>query len=139
MWASKVTSVAFAHPNIGESHADISSGSAEIYCASNAINDMLHLSYIVDESGMDFPKPIPLLMDNTAAISFAKNTCLKSNLKHIDCRQEWVRTLRDKSILHPIYVESKENVADLFTKILPSFDFTRLRDKIMRSLSSSKA
>ena len=30
-WASKVSSVAFAHPDIGESHADISSGAAEIY------------------------------------------------------------------------------------------------------------
>ena len=30
-WASKVSSVAFAHPDIGEAHVDVSSGAAEVY------------------------------------------------------------------------------------------------------------
>jgi hypothetical protein len=131
LWGSKVTSVAFAHPDIGEAHADMSSGAAEIYCTSNALCDFMHLSYVVDEEGMQFPKPIPVHMDNTAAIAFAKNTCSKSNLKHIDCRQEWVQVLRDKGIMTPIYVPTKENVADLFTKILDPKDFIRLRSMIM--------
>ena len=68
MWGSKVSSVAFAHPEIGEAHADISSGAAEVYAAANATFEFLHLSYIVDEMhNVDFPKPMVLDMDNSTA------------------------------------------------------------------------
>ena len=55
----------------------------------------------------------------------------KTKLKHIDCRQEWVKVLRNKDILKPVHVDSKDNVADLFTKILSRGVFERLRDLIM--------
>jgi len=105
---SKVSSVAFAHPDIGESHADVSSGANEIHAAGNATHESLHLSCIADEMGIDFPKPIPLQMDNTAAESFAKNNAKKTKLKHIDARQEWVKVLRDKSMLAPAHACANE-------------------------------
>ena len=52
-------------------------------------------------------------------------------MKHIDCRQWWVKMLRDKSLVIPVHVESALNVADLFTKILDRGTFERLRDMIM--------
>ena len=131
LWESKVTSVAFAHPLIDEAHADVSSASSEIYAASNATHSFLHLSYTIEEQGMSFPLPIKLHIDNTAAIAFANNSCFKSNLKHIDCRQEWVKVLRDKGIIEPVYVNTNENIADLFTKILGVRTFENLRDMIM--------
>ena len=87
LWGSKVSSVAFAHPDIGEAHADISSGAAEVYAAANATFEFLHLSYIVSEMhNIDFPKPITLEMDNSTAECFANNSAFKSRLKHIDTR-----------------------------------------------------
>jgi hypothetical protein len=70
-------------------------------------------------------------MDNAAAQAFAENTTFKSKLKHNDCRQEWVQTLRNKKIVTPVHCPSKDNLADLFTKILPAYDFIRLRDQMM--------
>ena len=131
MWVSKVSSVAFAVPEINEAHADVSSAAAEIYAAANAANEFLHLSYVIEELGMNFPKPFKLRIDNTAAITFVKGTCFKTNLKHIDCRQEWVRCLRDKNIMQPIYVKTTENYADLFTKILGPQTFDYLRGLVM--------
>ena len=84
-----------------------------------------------DEMGLDFPKPFYLQIDNTAAIAFAKKTAFKTKLKHIDVRQEWVRTLRDKNVMLPVHVPSEFNLADLLTKILSAFVFQRLRDRIM--------
>ena len=52
-------------------------------------------------------------------------------LKHIDCRQEWVKMIRNKKILLPTHVDSADNLADLFTKILDKGTFERLRDQIM--------
>ena len=66
-------------------------------------------------------------MDNSTAESFAKNNAKKTKLKHIDARQEWVKVLRDKSILVPVHVPTKLNLADVFTKILTVPEFIRLR------------
>ena len=130
-WASKVSSVCFAHPKIGEAHADMSSGAAEVYAAGNATQDFLHLSYVAEELGIGFELPFNLQIDNTAAEAFANDTVIKTKLKHIDCRQDWVRILRDRTICTPTHVDTKLNVADLFTKILPADDFERLTRMIM--------
>ena len=138
LWSSKVSSVAFAHPDIGEAHADTSSTAAEIYAAANATHEIMHLSYISSEMGIAFPQPFILQVDNAAAKSFADQTSFKSRLKHIDTRQEWVKTLRDKNICKTEYVNTKSNLADLFTKILPTDDFVRLRDRIMVMVPSAE-
>ncbi len=134
-WASKVSSVAFAHPAIGEAHADISSGAVEVYGSANATFEFLYLGYISEEAGHEFPQPILLQLDNSAAQAFIERSAAKTKLKHIDCRQEWVKVLRDKEILKPVHVDSKDNVADLFTKILPRTTFERLRDLVMVPMS----
>ena len=74
-------------------------------------------------------------MYNNVARIFCYNSALKTKLKHIDCRQEWVKTLRDRNIMLPAYVPSEENLADLFTKILPPALFERLRDQLMKFFS----
>ena len=81
--------------------------------------------------GIKFPKPFKLQMDNDAARSFANDTVFKSKLKHIDNRQEWVKILRDKEICTPVRVDSRDNLADIFTKILTVEVFERLRDHLM--------
>ena len=134
LWGSKVSSVCFAHPDIGEAHADISSGAAEVYAAGNATFEFLHLSYTADEMGIPFPKPFTMQVDNKAAIAFSDNSAFKSKLKHIDVRQEWVQTLRNKSIITPKYVRSEDNLADLFTKILTAdiFEKTQKQNDVQK-------
>jgi hypothetical protein len=131
LWASKASSVAFACKSIGEAHADMSSGAAEVYAAGNASLEILALSYVVDEMGIEFPLPFILEMDNDAARIFTNATAMKTKMKHIDCRQEWVRTLRDKSVCLPAHVPTADNLADIFTKILDKETFERLRDSFM--------
>ena len=89
------------------------------------------MGYITEEAGQDFPQPILMQLDNDAAKAFIDRSAAKTKLKHIDCRQEWVKVLRNKDILKPVHVDSKDNVADLFTKILSRGVFERLRDLIM--------
>jgi hypothetical protein len=108
-WHSKVSSVAFATSRIGEAHPDFSSGAVEIYGTANATHSILDLSYLYEESGMEFPFPFELLMDNTTAEAFCKGTVKRSKLKYIDCRQEWVRTLRDKKVMRASHVPTGDN------------------------------
>ena len=131
IWTSKVSSVAFAHPKIGEAHADVSSAAAEIYAAANATYDFFNISYVAEEAGLEVHLPIILQIDNAACEAFINHTADRTKLKHIDCRQEWVKMIRNKKILLPTHVDSADNLADLFTKILDKGTFERLRDQIM--------
>jgi hypothetical protein len=136
LWCSKVSSVAFADERIGEAHTDVSSGAAEVYAAGNAAHDIVHLSHVLDEMHIDFPSPACLQIDNTAAIAFTRNTAMRSKLKHIDVRQEWVHTLRDKNVLCPEHVPTEYNLADMFTKILSATIFIKLRSRVMHTVPS---
>ena len=131
LWSSKASSVAFADEDIGEAHADISSGAVEVCAAANASMDFMNLKHIISELNMPFPKPYKLQIDNAAALVFAKNTASKTRLKHIDQRQQWVKVLRDKNISEPVHVPTEFNLADLFTKILPPHRFKLLRDRCL--------
>ena len=80
---------------------------------------------------MEFPQVMELQVDNTTAEAFINNTCKKSKLKHIDCRQEWVKTLRDKDIVKAVHVNTDINFADYFTKILGAKRFQELTEAFM--------
>ena len=86
---------------------------------------------MVEEMGMDFPRPFTLQMDNEAARIFCSGSAAKTRLKHIDCRQHFVRTLRDRNIMVAAHVDSKDNLADILTKILPRPTFESLRNRLM--------
>jgi len=136
LWESKASSVCFASPLIGEAHADMSSTAVEVYSAGNATMTFMGHGYVASEMRVPFPIPFTLEIDNTAAIIFANGTAAKSKLKHIDTRQSWVKTLRNRNILKVAHVPSAHNLADLFTKILPKATFTQLRDQIFKPLPS---
>ena len=109
----------------------MSSGAAEIYAASVALTEVLHLSYIVEEMGDSMGLPLEIKVDNTTAIAFSKGNVRRSKLKHIDVRQSWVEWLRDKSLVNLSHVDTKLNLADFFTKLLDLENFTRLRSMMM--------
>ena len=75
--------------------------------------------------------PIEIGVDNATAITFASGTVKKSKLRHIDARQDWVQALRDSKLVKLIKVDTKDNYADLMTKILEPETFANLRDGMM--------
>ena len=111
----------YVNGDLDKDHPDRSSSASETRGAGNATEDFLHLPYdiVAREAGIPFPKPFILQMDNNAAHVFANDTCFRSRMKHIDCAQTWVRILRDKAICIPARVNTDDNLADMFTKILP--------------------
>ena len=110
-WKSSVTQC-YANENFEEDHPDRSSGASESRGVGNATMDFLrmhnimHLSYIAREAGIKFPKPFVLRIDNDTARAriFANGTCFRLRMKHNDCAQEWVRILRDKTIIMSPYL-----------------------------------
>ena len=118
------------HQGITELHADMSSAAAEVYAASVALAEFLHLTFVLEEMGLGCVSPIKLEVDNSTAIAFAEGG-KRSKMRHIDCRQKWVEALRDHALVKLVKVGTDDNLADLFTKILGPIKFEDLRDRIM--------
>ena len=114
-----------------ELHPDVSVAAVEIYAASVALSEIMHLGYLIEEMGGQMALPYDLRVDNTTAISFSDGNVRRSKLKHIDVRQQWVEWLRDKGLVKLSHVSTKSNPADFFTKILDYDTFNHLRSMMM--------
>ena len=69
-------------------------------------------------------------------LQYTKGGGGRTKVRHIDARQQWPATLRDKNICFCEYVPSRTNLADFFTKPLASLDFHRLCDCMMIDFAS---
>ena len=75
-------------------------------------------------------EPIPILCDNTSAISISKNPVMHSKTKHIPIKFHFLREQVTEKNMKLEYVGTKEQVADIFTKPLPRETFEYLREKL---------
>nr|GEV84168.1 retrovirus-related Pol polyprotein from transposon TNT 1-94 [Tanacetum cinerariifolium] len=71
-----------------------------------------------DYYGFHFDK-IPMYCDSKAAIAISCNPAQHSCTKHIDVRYHFIKEKVEKGIVELFFVETKYQLADLFTKALP--------------------
>ena len=74
-----------------------------------------------------YDEPIPILCDNTSAINISKNPVMHSKTKHIPIKFHFLREQVTEKNIKLEYVETKEHIADIFTKPLPRETFEYLR------------
>ena len=83
----------------------------------NTINDGLYFYYMMEEMGReDFPMPFRVLTDSTTAATFANGSAIKTTLRHVDQRLNWVRMCRDNRVSWPQHIPGFLNLADIGTK-----------------------
>ena len=70
---------------------------------------------------------IPIKCDNTSAINLSKNPVLHSRTKHIEIRHHFLRdhVLKGDCVLE--FVDTKNQLADIFTKPFPKETFFAIR------------
>ena len=73
---------------------------------------------------------IPLFCDNQGAIRVANNPELHRKMKHVELRLRFVQQAQKTGIIDARYVDSQNQVADIFTKALPTPSFQYLRQKL---------
>ena len=79
---------------------------------------------------MEIKEPIVMFCDNTSAINISKNPVMHSKTKHIAIKYHFVRELVQDKEIRLEYVNSKDKIADIFTKPLPKDAFLYLRGKL---------
>jgi len=78
---------------------------------------------LTTEINLPQPHPTPLLTDNESALALAKDPRFHARAKHINTRCHYIRECIDDSNIYLSYVNTSDNIADIFTKPLPAPTF----------------
>lgn len=62
---------------------------------------------------------VPLYIDNNSALKLTRNPEFHSRSKHIDVKHHFVREKVEEGLINTQRVNTKDNLADVFTKALP--------------------
>jgi hypothetical protein len=63
---------------------------------------------------------VPLICDNTSAISVAKNSVFHKKMRHVERRHHCLRDHVEKGNIEMRYIDTKRQLANIFTKPLDS-------------------
>ena len=117
-WASrKQTSVA------------LSTTEAEYVAAGSCCTQLLWMMHTLKDFGLEFHN-VPIMCDNTSAIMISKNPVLHSRTKHIEIRHHFIRDHIEKGDIELIHIDTKNQIADIFTKPLNIQQHNELRFKL---------
>jgi hypothetical protein len=73
---------------------------------------------------------VPLMCDNTSAISVAKNSVFHKKMRHVKRRHHFLRNHVEKGDIEMRYIDTEGQLADIFTKLIDSSRFADLQGEI---------
>jgi hypothetical protein len=73
---------------------------------------------------------VPLMCDNTSAISVAKNPVFYKKMRHIERRHHFLKDHIEKGDIEMRYIDTERQLADILTKLLDSSRFANLQEEI---------
>ena len=109
----------------------LSSTEAEYYSLSELCSELIFVKNMLEFMGMNVGYPIVARVDNIGAMFLSNNYALSQRTKHISVRQHFVRQYVEDGIVKVVFVRSKQNDSDIFTKNLNKELFDKHRGKIM--------
>ena len=107
----------------------LSTAEAEYVAAASACTQLLWMRQTLKEYGVTCDK-VPLLCDNESAIKIGYNPVQHSRTKHIEIRHHFIREHVANGNIALSYVNTKEQLADIFTKPLDERRFRELRSEL---------
>jgi hypothetical protein len=75
--------------------------------------------------GVSFER-VPLMCDNTSAISVAKNLVFHKRMRHLERRHHFLRDHVEKGDIEKRYIDIERQLADIFIKPLDASQFADL-------------
>ncbi|KAL2230674.1 UNVERIFIED_CONTAM: Retrovirus-related Pol polyprotein from transposon RE2, partial [Sesamum indicum] len=110
----------------------VSRSSAEVEYRSMAstVCEITWINNVLKDLGINVQTPVAFYCDNKAAIHITKNPVFHERMKHVEIDCHVVKDKYKEGLVLPTYVSSKQQLADLFTKSLPSNSFLFLVSKL---------
>jgi hypothetical protein len=107
----------------------LSTAEAEYIAAGHCCAQLLWMRQTLRDYGYKLSK-VSLLCDNESAIRMADNPVEHSRTKHIDIRYHFLRDHQQKWDIEIAYVNTQNQLADIFTKPLDEKTFSKLRSEL---------
>ena len=98
---------------------------------SEAVKDLIFMRNILKSIAFLIEYPMIVEVDNTGAIYLGVNRATGQRTKHINIRYHYVREFIDEGIVKVVFVSTKENDADVFTKNVTADIYERMKDKVL--------
>ena len=104
----------------------------EVEYVSTAINctNIIWIKQLLKGMKEEIKAPVILYCDNTSAINISKNLVIHAKTKHIATKYHYLRELVEDKEVKMEYVNSKDKIADIFTKPLPKDAHEYIRGKL---------
>jgi len=94
----------------------LSSSEAEFVALSEAAKEIKFIVQVMLSIGIEVELPVIVRVDNVGAIFMAENVSTSPRTKHVDVRYHFVREFVEDGFIKIIFVRTKDNTADVFTK-----------------------
>jgi hypothetical protein len=107
----------------------LSTAKAEYIAAGHCCAQLLWMRQTLRDYDYKLSK-VPLLCDNESAIRMADNPIEHGRTKHIDIRYQFLRDHQQKGDIKIAYVNTHNQLADIFTKSLEENTFSKLRNEL---------
>jgi hypothetical protein len=103
---------------------------AKYRAMTQGVSEELWLRKLLQKLGLLEDKPIMLYCDNKTTINIANNPVQHDKTKYVEIDQYFINDKLDEDIVCMLFIGTKEQIADIFTKGLNITDFFNVIDKM---------
>ena len=100
---------------------------AEYIALSEVVSEIKYIRELVKIFDININEPIKVYEDNSGAINIANNGNFTKNSKHIEIHYHFVHESVEEKLIDVCKIDTKKNVADIFTKALCKEKFEKFR------------
>ena len=107
-----------------------SSCEAEYMALSEIGREIIWLCNFFDEIGIEYARP-KIFCDSSSAIDWAEDPIQHQRTKHVEIDYYYIRDIVGRQLVDLYKIDTKENLADIFTKNVDTTTFNTLKPFIM--------
>ena len=103
---------------------------AEYIVVASCCTQVIWMKQTLEELLVKYEHLIVINCDNKSAINISKNLVMHSKTKNIPIKYHFLRDQVSQKVVKLEYVDTKEQVVDIFTKPLPKEAFEHIKRKL---------